>query len=124
MTLARLAGPWLLAAAVLGALPALALDDDGDASLYGQGASNCAAYVAVRKGGKSAAYAEWLDGYLSAVNLVLPDTYDIMGAKDREVAMAWLDRYCAGNPGDAFGFAANRLAAFLYPNRHASKPAP
>lgn len=116
-----------LIAAVLasqaGARGASALDDDGNANLHGQGASTCAAFGAARKAGKAADYEQWLDGYLSAVNLVLPDTYDILGAKERGAALAWLDQYCAGNAGDAFGFAANRLAAYLYPNRHASKPA-
>ena len=116
-----------LAAAGLGfalsASPAAALDDDGEANIYGPGAGPCSAYVAARKGGSAQTFEQWLDGYLSAVNLVLPDTYDILGDKKRETAVAWLDVYCTQNPDDAFGFAANRLAAYLYPNRLAAKPA-
>jgi hypothetical protein len=109
-------------AVTVAALPAAALDDDGEANLYGPGASPCAAYTGARKAASAGNFEEWLDGYLSAVNLVLPDTYDILGDKKRAAAAAWLDVYCAGNPDDPFGFAANRLAAYLYPNRHASKP--
>jgi hypothetical protein len=114
----------LPALCVLAGCPtAQALDDDGEANIYGPGAATCSAYVAARKGGAAADFDRWLEGYLSAVNLVLPDTYDILGDYKHETAVAWVDAYCSRNPEDQFGFAANRLAAYLYPNRLASKPA-
>ena len=60
-------------------------------------------------------------GYLTGINRLAPDTYDIAGKKNSKTLMVWLETYCAEHPNDSFDHALYRLTAELYPHRtHAS----
>ena len=56
-------------------------------------------------------------GYLTAINRLAPDTYDIAGSKNVKTLMLSLKTYCAEHPDDSFDYALYRLVAELYPNR-------
>ena len=61
-------------------------------------------------------------GYLTAINRLAPDTYDIAGKKNTKTLMVWLQKYCAEHPDDSFDNALYRLTAELYPNRTSAAP--
>jgi len=61
-------------------------------------------------------------GYLTGINRLAFDNYDIAGGKNVKTHMVWLQRYCAENPSDSFDRALFRLVAELYPLRAASGP--
>lgn len=56
-------------------------------------------------------------GYLTGINRLAFDTYDIAGGKNVKTHMIWLQRYCAENPRDSYDVALQRLVAKLYPMR-------
>jgi hypothetical protein len=56
-------------------------------------------------------------GYLTGINRLAPNTYDIAGKKNTKTLMVWLEKYCAEEPDESFDNALYRLTAELYPNR-------
>jgi hypothetical protein len=56
-------------------------------------------------------------GYLTAVNRLASNTYDIAGKKNSKTLMVWLEKYCAEHPDDGFDNALYLLTVELYPNR-------
>jgi hypothetical protein len=61
-------------------------------------------------------------GYMTGVNRLAPNTYDIAGKKNSKTLMVWLEKYCAEHPDDSFDNALYRLTAELYPHRTAVAP--
>ena len=61
-------------------------------------------------------------GYLTGVNRLASDTFDIAGSKNTKTLMVWLERYCKEHPEDSFDYALFSLVAELYPNRTAEGP--
>ena len=63
-------------------------------------------------------------GYLTAVNRLAANTYDIAGKKNSKTLMLWLEKYCAEHPDDGFDIALYKLTVELYPNRAVAAPTP
>lgn len=61
-------------------------------------------------------------GYLTGVNRLAYDTYDIAGGKNVKTHMVWLQRYCAENPQVNFSDALHQLVIKLYPRRLTAEP--
>ncbi len=61
-------------------------------------------------------------GYLTAVNRLAANTYDIAGKKNSKTIMVWLEKYCAAHPDDGFDDALYQLTVELYPNRSVAAP--
>lgn len=61
-------------------------------------------------------------GYLTAVNRLAFDTYDIAGGKNVKTHMVWLQRYCAEHPRADFSEALHQLVIKLYPRRLTAEP--
>jgi hypothetical protein len=61
-------------------------------------------------------------GYVTAVNRMAHDTYDIAGKKNTKTLMLWLEQYCATYPDDAFDVALSKMTQELYPLRSRQKP--
>ncbi|NQX87127.1 MAG: hypothetical protein HRT77_00530 [Halioglobus sp.] len=61
-------------------------------------------------------------GYLTGVNRLAYDTYDIAGGKNVKTHMVWLQRYCAENPRVDFSEALHQLVIQLYPRRLIAEP--
>lgn len=61
-------------------------------------------------------------GYLTAINRLAEDTYDIAGNKNAKTLLVWLEQYCAENPSETFDGALYRLIAELYPQRRTVGP--
>jgi hypothetical protein len=61
-------------------------------------------------------------GYLTGINRLASDTYDIAGSKNTKTLMVWLEKYCKEHPEDSFDDALYSLIAELYPNRITAAP--
>jgi hypothetical protein len=61
-------------------------------------------------------------GYLTAINRLAPNTYDIAAKRNTKTLMVWLEHYCAEHPDDSFDNALYRMTAELYPHRTAAAP--
>lgn len=64
----------------------------------------------------------YMMGYLSALNRLAYDTYDIAGKTNSKTVLVWLKGYCKDNPEDSFDTALVRMSAEFYPNRSTVKP--
>jgi hypothetical protein len=108
-------------------------DDKGAYIVYGFGVTKCSEWNAAFKdvqdpfsSGMHLLYINWLYGYLSGVNAVLPDTYDInTGAytfdkNGRGYAMGaitLIGTFCQIDPYQSIAAAAGKMVKALYPTR-------
>ena len=58
-------------------------------------------------------------GYLTAVNRLAFDTYDLAAGKNPKNLLLWLERYCEAHPGKSTDEALHELVKELYPTRRA-----
>ncbi|MBN1377886.1 MAG: hypothetical protein JXA04_01470 [Gammaproteobacteria bacterium] len=108
----------------LAATQPAAKDIDGEFVVFSAGANTCTDYLVARRIGRLAMepYRQWLSGYLSAFNLIVVNTYDIVGESSYTQITDWLDRYCAENKEVSFVNASATLTVSLYPQRHNLAP--
>ncbi len=101
---------------------ASARDFEGSYAVYGAGADNCSTYLeSMEKGGKEQDYfVDWVVGYFSAFNVIMPATYDLLGETDFPTAQRWLERDCRRYPKQLFISAVIKLSEVLYPMRYQS----
>jgi len=115
----------LLALLLGGASPSLpAKDMDGEFAVFGLGATRCGDYLQARRGNVAATrrYADWTLAYVSAFNLIVPNTYDLMGDYTLDQALDWLDEHCGGNPEQVYINAVAALGQSLFPSRNNIAP--
>ncbi|MCB1706054.1 MAG: hypothetical protein KDI17_14415 [Halioglobus sp.] len=62
-------------------------------------------------------------GYLTGINRLASDTYDIGGRKNSKTLMVWLEKYCLDNPEHSFDAALYQLTAEIFPARTTRAPA-
>jgi hypothetical protein len=101
---------------------ASARDFEDSYAVYGAGGDNCSTYLeAMEKGGKELDYfVDWVVGYFSAFNVIMPNTYDLLGETDFPTAQRWLERDCQRYPRQLFITAVIKLTETLYPMRYQS----
>lgn len=118
-TLSRVLLVWLL-----GLNPAWAKDIGGQYAVHGVGADTCQHYLAAREqgGGTLLQYEIWLAGYFSAFNLIVSNTYSIMGQRSLEEFWVALDEYCGANPDELFVVAISTVTMVVYPDRQNLSP--
>jgi hypothetical protein len=111
--------PLLVAALLVLPLSVFAKDMDGQFAVFSTSGERCADYSRARLQGAAAekAFANWTLGYLSAFNLIVSDTFNIMGQHSFHEALNWLDKHCHENPDAYFVNAAARLTESLHPVR-------
>jgi hypothetical protein len=103
---------------------AMAKDISGEYAAHGVGAEPCALYLEARAAGSARLleYEIWMSGYFTAFNLIVSNTYSIMGDRDMEHFLDALDRYCAAQPGDLFVTALSGITMLVFPERHNLSP--
>jgi hypothetical protein len=105
-----------------GAVPAK--DISGEYAVHGVGGEPCSLYLETRAagGGRLLEYEIWLAGYFSAFNLIVSNTYSIMGDRDMAHFLDALDQYCADQPGELFVSAISNITMLVFPERHNLSP--
>jgi hypothetical protein len=91
---------WLLALMLL-AIASLAQASDKDGRYWAQGKVSCSNYIERNKDVhdvEEVANRAWVAGYITAYNMLAPETYSILGNSNLESALLWLDKYCKANP--------------------------
>lgn len=63
-------------------------------------------------------------GYMTGINRLAYDTYDIGGKKNSKMLIVWLTDYCKENPEDTFDSALHHLIVEIYPDRIVAAPEP
>ncbi|MDH3716386.1 MAG: hypothetical protein OET44_21365 [Gammaproteobacteria bacterium] len=110
----------VITVALLVAMPeAPAKDVDGEFAVFSVGGKRCEEYLRARHGGGRAQhdFTTWLQGYLSAFNLIVPNTYDILGNREFDKVVQWLDNHCTENREASFVNATALLTINLFPER-------
>jgi len=107
---------------------AMARDFEGAYAVYGSGGDSCKAYLESMKSGgqKQDYFIDWTIGYLTAFNVIMPNTYNILGETDFAESQGWLQRHCNRYPKQLYINAMIKLTEVLYPLRYQSgmkKPA-
>ena len=102
--------------------PLQARDFEDNYAVFGAGAQPCSTYlVSMEKGGNEQDFfIDWTIGYLSAFNLIMPETYNILGETDFPTAQRWLQEHCRKFPKELYINALARLTEVLYPMRYQS----
>ena len=97
----------------------LAKDMNGNFASYGVGARPCSDYIEARQQGEELLdyYNNFVLGYLSAVNLIVPSTFDILGDRSMGAALARLDDHCQRNSDENFTNALALLTGAYYDER-------
>lgn len=88
--------------AVLASCSAAAADNQGKFALKGAGLLPCGVFTSERASGSQAYYliGGWIEGYVSAHNKLLPNTYDITSFEGSELLLKIVDSHCLSNPQD------------------------
>jgi hypothetical protein len=104
---------------------------DKDGGMWVQGDTSCGQYIEARAARATPKYDEalvigimtpaWLAGFLTAYNMLTPDTYNILGSSDMQSALVWLDNFCKANPLERISTGAATLVNELYPKRHRAR---
>ena len=79
-------------------LQSQAADSNGNFAIWGKGAKSCHSYNISRGTEEEQGYKDYIMGYLTALNVQLPDTYRVSGEMNLNDIMAWLDDYCGLKP--------------------------
>ncbi|MGC9456703.1 MAG: hypothetical protein ACP5DC_04180 [Halothiobacillaceae bacterium] len=97
----------------------------GEYVAYGIGTQPCADYSAARvQGGEAMArVAGFVEGYLSAFNVIVPNTYDILAQDPTSEVIRWLDEHCRAHPAKSLTDALATFTVIRYPDRANLNPA-
>ena len=111
-----------LAMALLPAPTVHARDVNGLSRIRGIGGDSCVQFLDDRRSPPLVKpYESWLEGFLTALNSQLSNTYDIAGETDTDDILEWIAQWCGDNPGSKFLQGAQAYVIFAYPSRIRSK---
>lgn len=110
---------WLPLALLLSCNGAQARDVNGHYAVFGVGHGSCADYLNARDrgGADETRYIDWVAGHVSAYNLLLVNTYDMLGELTPFTLFAQLDTHCRRHREQAFVQALAEQMENLYERR-------
>lgn len=109
----------LLLAASAGGV--LAADSNGSFRIKGVGSQPCSAYLTFDE--RSQLVTEtWWAGFVTAMNIMKPDTYDYIGGVEPAKVNAMLRQRCEANPNELIAVAMYRVLEQVYPQRLRQSP--
>jgi hypothetical protein len=102
--------------------PAVAMTPDGQYSAHGLGTRPCKDFTGAlsasreqRERRRIDEHLTWLQGYFTAYNFIVRDTFDITGPiKDEQVYLTFIENYCREHPDKKVGTAAEHLVKQLH----------
>ena len=126
-----LRGPWMiflrfvLCGLLFHTAIAYAADDGGNFAMKGAGFLPCQVYVNEREKKSNIYYmiGGWLEGFVTAHNKYVDDTYDIASFESLELMLLVMDNHCKSNPDDRLYSVINSIIVKLEPDRlrHSSR---
>jgi hypothetical protein len=116
-----------------GSTGVFAMDKNGLYFAFGVGTRTCEDYVSFREKRLEPFTPEqyevaarvvqhWLLGYLTAHNLYVRDTYNVMGDATMEQLEGWIESYCKSNQKKRFAEAVFAMVESLHPKRAVMGP--
>lgn len=92
-----------------------AVDNHGSFAIKGIGASSCAVFREVSSNDAEAyrQFGGWMNGYISALNEAVPDTFDLISFEDSDTLIAYVSNYCEKYPKHRFMFAVKAVVTTL-----------
>jgi hypothetical protein len=101
------------------AIPASAADSEGRFAVKGAGITQCERFLEEWEGRSNAfyAYGGWIEGYLTATNQYLPETYDIAPWETTTLLAALLAEHCRKDPEMPFVRAVRAMVAAIRDQR-------
>ncbi|HEA26571.1 MAG TPA: hypothetical protein ENH92_05550, partial [Ectothiorhodospiraceae bacterium] len=96
--------PILLLTSVLISAPLQAKDMNQKFATFGKGSESCLAYMEARVENRREMdrVKQFVFGYLTAFNLMIPQNFNILGDRTMNDAFDWLDVHCLKAPDDNF----------------------
>ena len=98
-----------LALLLVPSLNTLAADAAGNYAIWGVGRASCHQYLKSDNATTDDRYKVFLMGYLTAVNTLSDDTYNVTGSRPLDEALGWLTDYCGKHQMDSFDRAVQQL---------------
>jgi len=90
-------------------------------AVYGAGGESCKTYLkSMQTGQKQDYFIDWTIGYLTAFNVIMPNTYNILGESTFADSQGWLQRHCNRYKNQLYINAVIKLTEVLYPLRYES----
>ena len=111
---------------------AMASDTNGGWAVLGYGTETCQAFVTAATAAtersaisdepdestlKYIAFVMWMQGFLSATNKYMEDTWNIAGEHKIDNLVAGVDYFCRQDPAELFANSVQAVVKDLYPNR-------
>ncbi len=87
--------------------------------IWGQGTNSCGRWLEERKKDslESATLTVWVVGFLTAYNVYVAPSGDVLEGTDVDGAVAWIDNYCTAHPLETVASASEALVRALAPKR-------
>ena len=99
-----------------------AVDANGASRIRGIGGDTCVKFLNDRRSPLLVQpYRVWLEGFITALNSQIPDTYDIAGETDMDGILEWISQWCGVNPGSKFLSGVQAYVTFAYRSRTRSE---
>ncbi len=100
-------------------LAAQAADSEGRFAIKGAGLGTCESFTKARAEKSNAYYVfgGWLDGYMTAVNQLTDDTFDMRPWESTELLLFLIDNHCKKNPKGNFFRIVNTIRVLLQDDR-------
>ena len=94
-------------------------DDGGNFAMKGAGFLPCSVYTTEREKKSNIYYmiGGWLEGYVTAHNKYVDDTYDVTSFESLELLLLVIDNHCRSNGDDRLYSVINSIVAKLQPDR-------
>lgn len=100
----------------------MAADAAGNYAIWGVGRASCNQYVQSNDASSDERYKIFLMGYLTAVNTLSEDTYNVTGSQPLDAALGWLTEYCGAHLMDSFDRAVQQLVEAGFDTRQRVPP--
>jgi len=92
-----------------------AKDVNGAFRIWGIGEEACVKFLDDRRSPLLVEpYRVWLEGFLTALNSQIPDTYDIARDTDMDGILEWITQWCRVNPGEKFWSGVQAYVIYAY----------
>jgi len=100
---------------------ALAADPNGSFRAKGVGSQPCRVYLTFSEADQLVTETWWA-GFVTAMNIMKPETYDYIGGVEPARVNAMLRQRCEANPSELIAVAMYRVLEQLYPQRTRQSP--